>query len=213
MKAKMKPRMFKNPIMELLSLSGPILMVSYHLIVSSILLSYGYNLLHLDNSMYLLIGLFFSGIICWTLAEYILHRYLFHLESENSFIKAFHYAMHGYHHEKPNDVNRLFMPPVPVTLFLIAFFGLFYLIMGKYVWIFLPGFEIGYLMYSFIHYSIHTRNSPKLLQRIWSNHVMHHYGEADKAFGVSSILWDKIFSTLPQASVAQNVKTEENKDL
>lgn len=197
MSTKPRLRMYNNPIMELLSQSGPKLMITFHLILISIQIYYGLSVLQSDNSLFKLFLVFATGIIFWSLAEYLLHRKLFHLEGNTKMIKAFHYAMHGYHHEQPNDANRLFMPPVPASLFLSLFFGLFYMIIGKFVWFFMPGFELGYLMYSFIHYSIHTHKAPRLLQQLWHHHIIHHYKEPDKAYGVSSRFWDRVFRTLP----------------
>lgn len=201
--------MFKNPVMELLSISGPKMMVTYHLIVISAVLGIGfYKLLPDGYSVWQILGVFFGAIFVWSIAEYFMHRYLFHYVNDNKYVKGFHYAMHGYHHEQPNDTNRLFMPPVPASLFLLAFFGIFYLIMGKFAWAFLPGFEFGYLMYSFTHYSIHTRKAPKGREKLWHNHLIHHYKEPEKAFGVSSIMWDKVFHTLPETSAEEAKKNE-----
>ena len=198
MYSKQKPRMYQNQFMELLSMSGPKLMISFHLILITCQICYGRMNIHYNLSIWLLFLIFCCGVTFWTLAEYILHRHLFHLEGQSKLIQAFHYAMHGYHHEHPTDANRLFMPPVPALMFLSLFWGMFYLFIGKYVWFFIPGFELGYLVYSFIHYSIHTRKAPKVLQALWHHHILHHYKEPEKAFGVSSRLWDRIFRTLPQ---------------
>lgn len=198
MSAQKKYKMYENPIMEFLSISGPKMMITYHLIIICTLLIIGIRTLYPANSWLLLIGIFVSGLIIWSITEYIMHRFIFHFERDNKIVKAFHFAMHGYHHEKPNDENRLFMPPVPATLFLLVFFALFYLIIGVYAWIFLPGFELGYLLYSFIHYSIHTRKAPMPLKDLWHHHILHHYKTPEKAYGVSSRFWDRVFRTMPE---------------
>lgn len=193
-------RMFKNPVLELLSRSGPKMMITFHLILASCLVYTGYQLT--ENPLVWKIAVyFFAGMATWTLAEYVMHRYVFHFINDNKFVKAFHFAMHGYHHEVPHDYNRLFMPPVPALLFLSLFFGIFYLIIGKAAWFFLPGFEIGYLLYSVVHYTVHTRvPKNKFLHSLWLHHANHHYKYPEKAFGVSSQLWDKVFNTMPKES-------------
>jgi sterol desaturase/sphingolipid hydroxylase (fatty acid hydroxylase superfamily) len=198
MKSSEKNRMYDNPILELLSLSGPKMMVSFHLILIGISLFIGYRVLGEFVSNWQVIALFLLGIFSWSLAEYVLHRHLFHFTNSNKFVKAFHFAMHGYHHENPTDTNRLFMPPVPAFLFLVVFFGLFYLFLGSYTWFYLPGFEFGYLSYSFMHYSMHARKAPKSLEKLWHHHIVHHYKEPEKAFGVSSRIWDRLFGTMPE---------------
>lgn len=60
--------------------------------------------------------LFLSGMFFWTLAEYLLHRFLFHAHAETKLGKRFLYLLHGNHHHFPRDRQRLFMPPVPGML-------------------------------------------------------------------------------------------------
>lgn len=183
--------------MELLSKSGPIMMTVFHALVIGATLSYGYSLNDEIHSIGTIALIFFLGFISWSLGEYTMHRFLFHIESKNRFVKSFHYAMHGYHHRFPNDIKRLFMPPVPALLFLSIFFGMFYLLIGSYAWYFLPGFEFGYLVYSFVHYSIHKKGLVKYFKGLGHHHIVHHYKAPEKAFGVSTTFWDRIFKTMP----------------
>lgn len=189
-------RMYDNRWLELLSISGPQLMIPFHLVLIVSQLIVGMTITTNSMGYNLLLGV--SGIFLWTLAEYVLHRHLFHFKNDHPWLKAFHFAMHGYHHEVPHDANRLFMPPVPALLFLTVFWMLFYGFLGKGVWFFLPGFELGYLLYSFVHYSVHTRKAPKRFEGLWHHHMLHHYKEPEKAFGVSSRLWDRVFRTMPE---------------
>lgn len=198
-KAKEEHRMFKNPILEFLSLSGPKMMTAFHLILASCILFFGTRI-YSDVTVTTILLLFVCGVLTWSLTEYLMHRFVFHIKSNNKAIKAFHYAMHGYHHAVPHDTNRLFMPPVPAFLFLALFFGLFYIFLGKLTWFFLPGFEIGYLFYSRMHYLMHIRvPKNKYLKKMWHHHAVHHYNEENKGFGVSSDIWDRIFNTMPSS--------------
>jgi sterol desaturase/sphingolipid hydroxylase (fatty acid hydroxylase superfamily) len=63
--------------------------------------------------------------------------------------------------------------------------------------VFFPGFITGYLIYVSMHFAIHAYAPPKYLKILWRNHHLHHYKYPDKAFGVSLMLWDKLFGTLP----------------
>lgn len=198
MKTEVRQRMYDNPILELLSISGPKMMVTFHLLLIGSTISYGYSITGEKIEILFIILTFIAGMILWSFAEYMLHKHLFHFESNNKFLKAFHFAMHGYHHEHPNDINRLFMPPIPALIFLSVFFLIFYLIIGNYAWYFHPGFELGYLIYSFIHYSIHKKESSRKLEKLRHHHILHHYKTPDKAYGVSSRTWDRIFRTMPQ---------------
>lgn len=50
-----------------------------------------------------LTGLFLGGIFTWTLAEYILHRFVFHWTNDTRWGKRVHFLLHGVHHEFPSD--------------------------------------------------------------------------------------------------------------
>lgn len=148
------------------------------------------------------VGIFIFALFFWTLAEYLLHRYLFHWINESIYLQRFHFIMHGSHHLYPRDTERLLMPPVPGLIMAIILFGLFYVIFSLfgfpiYTWAFFPGFFLGYLMYSFLHRATHIRKPPKRFKYLWRHHSMHHYKYPDKAFGVSNTFWDKVFGTMP----------------
>lgn len=198
MKTRRDIKMFDNPVLEFLSLSGPKMMVTFHLILISIILSIGISK---EGNLILNWICFGFGMLLWSISEYFLHKKLFHIESENKYLKAFHFAMHGHHHDHPHDTKRLFMPPVPASIFLIIFWSFFYLFIGDKAFFMLPGFELGYLIYSLIHYSIHTIQAPKGFEKLWHHHILHHYKDHDKAFGVSTRIWDKVFNTMPEEKV------------
>ena len=193
-------KMFKNPVLEALSTSGPKTMIPFHLGLISLLIYYGLQSGYAAGNSLKLSVIFLAGFAFWTLAEYLLHRYVFHFVKENKTIQKIHYAVHGYHHSVPRDRKRLFMPPVAVVILISAFWLLFYLFMGKAVWFFLPGFELGYLLYAMMHYSIHTVRAsqvPEFLKPLWIHHSLHHHQYPEKAFGVSNRFWDRVFGTMP----------------
>lgn len=186
---------FKNKALERLTKSNPRLTVTFYtlLIALFFFLNFRFNPISIEATL----GLYAAGLFSWTLMEYLLHRFLFHIDEYLPFMKRFHYIVHGVHHEYPKDVERLFMPPVPGTLIAAALFGFWYLFFGLNAFAFMAGITNGYLMYSYIHYKVHTRPSTKLLHRLWVHHAKHHYKFPDKAYGVSSPLWDIVFGTMP----------------
>jgi sterol desaturase/sphingolipid hydroxylase (fatty acid hydroxylase superfamily) len=111
--------------------------------------------------------------------------------------------MHGVHHEYPRDRDRLFMPPVPSVIISGIVFGLMYLVMGWQALAFFPGFILGYMLYASMHYAIHAYAPPRFLKALWRNHHLHHYKTPEKGFGVSSVLWDVIFGTVPDRQHAE----------
>ncbi|MCK5281663.1 MAG: sterol desaturase family protein [Cyclobacteriaceae bacterium] len=143
-----------------------------------------------------------AGFVTWTLTEYIVHRFLYHTESNSDVLYDIQYKGHGFHHLYPKDPERLAMPPVPGLVLFSIFFGLFYLLLGSYSLAFFPGFMLGYNCYITMHYFQHVVKSPmyKPWQKLWTHHKAHHYSNPYAAFGVSTRLWDYVFGTVPQKS-------------
>ena len=189
--------MFDNPIIELLSRSNPFVITILHLTLISSILYYG--LVNFNVVIYIQILLFLLGIFAWTLAEYVIHRFIFHWRSKNRILKVLHYALHGYHHENPSDSKHLFMPPLPVIFISFLLFTFFFLLINKFAFFFFPGFELGYLIYSMIHYSVHLKPHLKgIMRKLWIHHGKHHYQNSQSRYGVSSSFWDHVFRTIPR---------------
>ncbi|CAG8524238.1 17630_t:CDS:2 [Dentiscutata erythropus] len=104
-------RLFANPMLELLTKTPwyaiPILwfpVISYYLYTASGSLG-----------SRTIIVLFLFGIGIWTLLEYTLHRFLFHVDTilpDHPYALSVHFALHGIHHYLPMDRLRLVMPPI-----------------------------------------------------------------------------------------------------
>lgn len=193
--AQIQGKIFENGILEKLTKSNPKLTITFYslLIATFFYLNYRYNTISLEVTL----GFYIGGLITWTLMEYILHRFLFHIDEYIPFLKRFHYIIHGIHHEFPKDAERLFMPPVPGTIISFFLFLFWYLFFDLSALAFMAGITNGYLMYSYIHYKVHTKPSNKLLHKLWVHHAKHHYKFPDKAYGVSSPFWDMVFGTMP----------------
>jgi sterol desaturase/sphingolipid hydroxylase (fatty acid hydroxylase superfamily) len=144
-----------------------------------------------------ILATFFGGMLFWSFFEYIAHRFLFHWIPKTPRATKFVYTLHGNHHHYPRDRQRLFMPPLPSLLISSTLFGLMYGPLGNQVFMFFPGFILGYLMYGTMHYAIHAWNPPfKWMKPLWRNHHLHHYKNEHQGFGVSSTLWDLVFGTM-----------------
>lgn len=141
-------------------------------------------------------GLVALGLVLWTLTEYVMHRWVFHYHPTSAIGQRIHFLMHGIHHAYPRDSTRLVMPPV-VSIPLAALFGIaFHLVLGSYAPITFAAFLVGYVGYDTIHYATHhwPMKGPvgKFLKEY---HLRHHYIDEDRAYGVSSPLWDYLFGT------------------
>jgi sterol desaturase/sphingolipid hydroxylase (fatty acid hydroxylase superfamily) len=147
-----------------------------------------------------LVLLALGGLGIWTLAEYWLHRKLFHWEPDHPIGRRLHFIIHGVHHDHPNDKLRLVMPPGASIPLSALFFGLFYLVFGlPAAYPLFAGFLLGYLAYDYTHYYIH-HFVPRsdLGKRLREQHMRHHFQDHRYGFGVSTPLWDVVFGTLPR---------------
>jgi sterol desaturase/sphingolipid hydroxylase (fatty acid hydroxylase superfamily) len=192
---KGQAQIFKNPYLELLTKSHPLVIWGMYIPI----LSYFIYLAATDynHSTLRIVLTFFGGMFFWTFFEYIAHRFIFHWISDNPRIQKFTFILHGNHHMYPRDKQRLLMPPVPSLIIASLIFGLMYLVMGNNTFTFFPGFIIGYLIYGTMHYAIHAWNPPfKWMKPLWRNHHLHHYKDDHHGFGVSSTLWDHVFGTM-----------------
>ena len=192
---KGQAQLFRNNYLEMLTKTHPLVIWGMYFPVFAGLPFYSYS--KLSFPVWQIAIFFLVGMFCWTLVEYILHRFLFHMIGESDRAQRIIYVMHGNHHHFPRDKERLFMPPVPSLIIALILFSVFYSFMGKYVFMFFPGFILGYLMYGTMHYAIHAWNPPfKWMKPLWRNHHLHHYKNEGKGYGVSTTLWDRVFGTM-----------------
>lgn len=196
LKNKEKATLFNLSVLEIFTKTNLVLhIVSYGSIF--ILLFYISQQINTPGPFFSQVFVFLAGIVFWTLFEYMMHRYLFHITHKDKSILRFKYIVHGIHHEFPNDEERVFMPPLPGAIILGCLLLIFYAVMRELAFLFLSAMTIGYLIYSLMHYCIHHLKPPKILKSIWIHHALHHYQQEDRAFGVSCRLWDRIFGTMP----------------
>ena len=153
------------------------------------------------------ISYYLMGLIVWSATEYLLHRFVFHLEFKSDFGKRIHFIFHGIHHDYPKDSKRLVMPPaVSIPLALLFYFVFHSILHSILINPFLAGFLSGYLAYDMMHYAIHHYNAKN---RIWlsikNHHMLHHYRDPEKGYGVSQPFWDYIFGTTFQKKSAKDL--------
>lgn len=138
------------------------------------------------------------GLLAWTLFEYVLHRFIFHMPAHDDAGRFRRFMLHWYHHEFPNDRLRLLAPPMMSWTIAPVVWGLWRLAMGPVaVWPAFAGTAIGYLAYDYIHfYTHHAKPRNPIGKWLRAYHLQHHHSEQDETrFGVSSPLWDFVFGT------------------
>jgi sterol desaturase/sphingolipid hydroxylase (fatty acid hydroxylase superfamily) len=199
-------KVFKNPVLDKLTRTHIAWPLSIFYGLAAVLLAYTFYEGFIGAGASIL--LFFGGLLVFTLVEYLIHRYTFHMEADTPKKERLQYVLHGAHHDYPKDKTRLAMPPIVSVLLASIFFLLYRLILGKLGIPFTAGFMAGYASYLCVHYSVHAFPPPKnFLKHLWINHALHHYQQSNAAYGVSSPLWDLFFKTMPEKR-GFNIKTK-----
>ncbi|KAE8355322.1 hypothetical protein BDV28DRAFT_48320 [Aspergillus coremiiformis] len=155
-----------------------------------------------------------GGLFLWTLIEYILHRFLFHMDKylpDNRVGIILHFLLHGIHHYLPMDKYRLVMPPALFIILATPFWKLAHAVFF-YNWyaaltVFCGG-VFGYICYDLTHYFLHHRNLPPYYKALKKYHLQHHFADFDNGFGVTSRFWDSVFGTELEIPEPKGVKAQ-----
>jgi sterol desaturase/sphingolipid hydroxylase (fatty acid hydroxylase superfamily) len=153
---------------------------------------------------------FLIGLAVWSITEYMLHRYIFHYQPSSPLGQRLHFIFHGVHHDYPRDKKRLVMPPSASIPLAALFYFLFSLIFSKvHLYAFFPGFILGYLIYDMLHYAMHHHNFKSgIMKKIKQHHMLHHYQNPDRGYGVSSSLWDTVLQSDFEKSASTKVNEQ-----
>ena len=121
-------------------------------------------------------ALLVGGVVTWTLAEYLVHRFVLH---------GLLTTQHGLHHANPDTAVLNIIWQIWVC------FGLVYLLAGA---VFLAGGLFAYSWYLFVHHCAH--HGPNRLSLGLLKHHRSHHQFAARNYGVSTTLWDHVFGTM-----------------
>ena len=201
-------RLFKNPILELVSKAHPIFPICFWGPIVVLQFIWG---IKSGLSLPQAFELFAGGFFFWTLFEYILHRWFFHFSPKQPWLKKIHYYVHEVHHDHYQDWYRLVAPPLMSITLSIPVYLIFYLTIGTpHIWPFFSGFLLGYLVYDYIHLYIHFKYPKHAIGKILrKHHLQHHFAWPNRWFGVSSPLWDYVFGTYVPSS-ERPIKVDES---
>ncbi len=196
---KASPRMFESDLLDKLSRvhpSVPVFLFVPAIAVLTVLAAQRMGVLAL-------LGLAAGGYLFWTLAEYWIHRVVFHFEPDHGIGARLHWIIHGVHHDHPNDPLRLVMPPSVSVPLASAFCVVFWLVLGSPWYLaFSAGFLAGYLAYDMTHYFLHHhRPTSRIGKRLRELHMRHHFQDDTTGFGISSPWWDYVFRTYTRRPV------------
>lgn len=198
-------RLFKSDFLEFFSHISPVVVLVIWLPVALFFLVWSIVRAPAGTfPVYIPVG-FILGLILWTLAEYLLHRFLFHMPVKGEKAERIIFLFHGVHHAQPQEKTRLVMPPAVSIPLAAIFYGIYHLFFAVILkapqWVapVFSAFIFGYLVYDLTHYATHhfpmRSGYAKYIKRY---HMQHHYKTPNARFGVSSPLWDVVFKTKPE---------------
>jgi len=147
-----------------------------------------------------LLSLFVVGLLSWTLIEYGMHRFLFHvhLPLKNARLRDVVNGSHLGHHASPRDPTKVLVHPSYGIVVSSILYGLLYAITGSVLSaaVILAGIWTGFLYYESVHYRVHfSLSGSGLVGRQRRAHFYHHFTNNKRCFGVTSPLWDYVFRT------------------
>jgi sterol desaturase/sphingolipid hydroxylase (fatty acid hydroxylase superfamily) len=134
---------------------------------------------------------FFVGWGVWTLAEYLVHRFLLHWKS------SVFWPEHLKHHQRPlADVGVPLHETVFISMYATAALWFCFGIDGA---LFATGASLGYVVYVSIHEAMHRATDvwhplEPVLTRRTKLHDLHHKGQPVN-YGITTMLWDRVFGT------------------
>lgn len=136
-----------------------------------------------------------AGFFMWGLEEYLAHRFLFHHPSPR--LGKRHLA----HHQNTRDLPLTFAKWPLVVMAILAEGGILALVFPIEVASGVAfGLLMGYANYEWTHYSDHFRTPrSNRAKRLRQHHFIHHFRDSGRAFGVTTLFWDRVFGTLPPA--------------
>jgi len=156
------------------------------------------TLAQLKSPLYASLLWFGLGALLWTFSEYIMHRWIFHWRPRTTVDRALMKRLHILHHNNPKDPRHVCIPFILIVPFWGILFGGFLALTGNMASS-LPlacGFALMMTLYDITHYSTHYMTpSNGLLKPLKKQHMLHHFTDHNKRFGVTTPFWDLVFGT------------------
>lgn len=197
------PRMFDNDVLDFFSRTHWLAVPIVYLPIVAALVAQG---VAVGAPLLAVATTFVAGFVAWTLTEYWLHRTAFHWEPDTWWGPKFHFLVHGVHHVHHKDPYRLVMPPAVSLTLAVVFYGVFWAaaqglalagVDPSWHWSGYAGFVLGYVVYDCMHYMLHHfRPRTRWMKQLRAHHMNHHHNHPELKFGVSSMVWDRVFGTL-----------------
>ncbi len=144
------------------------------------------------------------GWLCWTLTEYLAHRYIFHPRRDGRVLELLA-REHTRHHREPLRTNLSMRIAGHIAIAVAATPAAFLIwwIIGPAVgvggWL---GWVGGYVLYEETHWRLHHRAPATGRGRhIRLHHYAHHSVDVGTNFGITVMWWDTVFGTIRKDAV------------
>jgi sterol desaturase/sphingolipid hydroxylase (fatty acid hydroxylase superfamily) len=146
------------------------------------------------------LGALLAGLMAWTLAEYAVHRFIFHGLRPYS-------DWHAAHHEQPRAL--ICTPTIVSATLMVTLVFLPALALGN-LWCasaLTLGVSSGLLVYSITHHATHYwRADSGWLKARKRWHALHHHLDNPGHFGVTSGFWDYVFGSDGRTTAVRNTR-------
>lgn len=140
--------------------------------------------------------LILTGFSCWSLWEYIYHRFAMHGLKNTAYYKK----LHGNHHLNP--LKTAHIPVFQYILVAPVFFISSYFMNASYVYSYSVGHLCGLYCFEIMHFVIHN---DKNREKIYTKYHLYHHKYPHMAYCFTTPCFDIMFSTFPDNNFSYNI--------
>lgn len=149
---------------------------------------------------HLRLGAVAAGALLFLLSEYGTHRFVLHAPpARPQFVRRLQRRLHYDHHQEPNRLDLLFLPPWFLVPALALFTGMYVALTRDAATVasLVLGNLIGLLYYEWVHFVAHVPLRPVTPFGRWVKkyHLRHHYQNEKLGFGVTNPALDALART------------------
>jgi sterol desaturase/sphingolipid hydroxylase (fatty acid hydroxylase superfamily) len=141
---------------------------------------------------------FVLGVATWIPAEYVLHRWVLHWRPRTRVGTALLRRFHIQHHDDPADQSQVCIPAILGVAESFVLYAVIVLFGGGIgaAFLYTAGLSLMMVVYDIAHFSAHYMPATNpLLKYLKKHHMLHHFSDHSKRFGVTSPFMDFVFGT------------------
>lgn len=150
----------------------------------------------------------------WPFQEWLMHRYLLHLEPQQIGGRTFDpvfAARHRFHHEHPTDVDGTLLPVPVIDVAIPAAGAIFLGLLGprRRTVTAMATYSTMALAYEWTHFIVHTGVKPRTGygKKVRQSHLLHHFRNERYWLGFTVPLVDRWLGTDPDPASVPHSKT------